>query len=225
MLLFREHDKNNLNKISLGRVLEIHKFTWPLVSLLFGLIYQNYSFRMTLMHSYFSSYGLLWVLKSNIYPDKNFYFNEEHKLTTFGVITSYTSISVYYLFPFVTAKNTIEISKLEILVSSLFYSFGLLLHHGADIQKYFQLKYIPGKLIKNGFFSIVRHPNYTGEFMIWIGLILISGKEELLSYVPLCWLTVATILVGMPVKEYSLKRYDDYKYWHENTYAIIPGIY
>ena len=225
MQLFREHDKECLNEVSLGRVLEIHKFTWPFVSLLFGLIYQNYSYRMTLMHSYFSGYGLMWVLKSNIYPDKNFYFNKEHKLTTVGIISSYTSISVYYLFPFVTAKNNIEISKTEIIISSLLYSFGILLHHGADAQKYFQLKHCPGKLITDGFFSNVRHPNYTGEFMIWMGLILISGKEYLLSYLPLFWLTVATIFAGMPVKEYSLKRYDEYKYWHENTYALIPGVY
>lgn len=34
---------------------------------------------------------------------------------------------------------------------------------GADCQKYYMLKYAPGKLIRNGFFKYVRNPNYLGE--------------------------------------------------------------
>ena len=224
LTLFKEHDVSS-KQTSLGKVLEIHKFTWPFISLLFGLLYNNYSFRMMLMHSLYGGYGLSWVLKSNIYPDKNFYFNKEHKLTIGGIVGCYMSISVHYLIPYIAATNYVEISKLEIVISNLFYIFGLLFHHAADCQKFYQLKYNPGKLITDGFFFKLRHPNYTGEFMLWISFLIISGKDKFLSYIPFFWVFVATILAGMPAKEKSLKRYDEYNNWKNNTYALIPFIY
>ena len=80
-------------------------------------------------------------------------------------------------------------------------------------------------MITEGLYSIVRHPNYSGEFLMWFGLILIAGKEQILSYVPLLWLCLATILSGMPEKEKSLKKYDEYQNWNENTKALIPFVY
>jgi len=63
------------------------------------------------------------------------------------------------------------------------------------------------------------------KFLIWFSLIIISGKDKILSYIPLFWLTMATILSGIPIKEKSLQKYDDYKKWEKNTNKLIPGVY
>ena len=212
-------------KYSLGKILEIHKFTWPFVTLFFTIANYNFTLRMMLMNGYFSSYGLLWVLKSNLFYDKNFYKNEEHINEVIESVVNYLSISVYYLFPYVTSKNYQEIGKIETILSVMLYSLGIFLHYSADCQKFYSLKYQPGKLITDGLFKHIRHPNYSGEFLIWMSFILVSGKGKLLSYVPILWLYVATVISGIPKKEKSLSRYKDYDNWYENTNALIPKFF
>jgi steroid 5-alpha reductase family enzyme len=223
--MFTEKRVVENGRYTLGLVLEIHKFTWTPVTLFFTLLYNNYSQRMMLMNSLFGGYGMLWVLKSNYFYDKNFYMNTQHEHDIKGALLCYLSVSVYYLFPYLAATNNNEISIYETYLSTLLYTIGLFLHYGSDSQKYYTMKYNPNKLITEGLYSIVRHPNYSGEFLMWFGLILIAGKEQILSYVPLLWLCLATILSGMPEKEKSLKKYDEYQNWKENTKALIPFVY
>ena len=228
--LFKEKQKLPKNHYSLGKVLEIHKFTWPFVTFFYTILYGNYSYRMTLMNGLFSSYGILWVLKSHTFYDKSFYHNEVHIHTLTYSIVNYLSVSIYYLFPYVTAKNKYEISNIEIYISIVLYSIGMFLHHCSDAQKYYTLEALnrfktEDKLITNGLYTLIRHPNYSGEFLIWFSLMIVSGFTHPFSYVPVGWLAVATILVGIPTKEKSLKRYDNYKNWEQNTKKLIPFIY
>ena len=76
--MFTEKRVVENGKYTLGLVLEIHKFTWTPVTLFFTLLYNNYSQRMMLMNSLFGGYGMLWVLKSKYFYDKNFYMNTQH---------------------------------------------------------------------------------------------------------------------------------------------------
>lgn len=223
--MFKEKRAIPYGKFSLGKILEIHKFSWPFITLALTLYYQNYSYRMYLMNGYFGSYGILWVLKSNLFYDKNFYLNDQHINGLLNSLINFLSISVYFLFPYITATNLSEITKTETLISVIFYTIGMFFHHGSDAQKYYTLKYQKGKLITEGFYSIVQNPNYSGEFLIWFALIITSGYNKILSYVPLLWLYLATILVGIPEKEKSLKKYDNYLDWCSKTKKLIPGIY
>ena len=225
--MFSEKSVVPPGKYSLGKVLEIHKSCWPVVTFALSMWYQNYSVRMTLMNGYFSIYGILWVLKSNLFHDVNFYKNEKYITNLFNALINFTSVSVYFLFPYVTATNTIEITKVELLASLLFYVIGLFFHHCADAQKFYTLKYHSGSgmLLTEGFYSVVQHPNYMGEFMVWIGLIIVSGCNNALSYIPLLWLYLATVLVGIPEKEKSLSRYKNYSDWSNRTKILVPGVY
>lgn len=223
--MFSEKRAIPQGKISLGKILEIHKFCWPFVTLAMTLYYNNYSYRMYLMNGYFGCYGFLWVLKSNLFYDKNFYLNEHHINGIGTSLINFLSISVYFLFPYVTVTNNNEITKIETLISIVFYTIGMFFHHGSDAQKYYTLKYQKGKLITDGFYSIVQNPNYSGEFLIWIALIVTSGYNKMLSYLPLVWLYLATILVGIPEKRKSLQKYENYQHWSTTTKQLIPGIY
>ena len=105
----------------------------------------------------------------------------------------------------------------------MLFSIGGFLHYAADAQKFYTLKYKPNHLITEGLFSIVRHPNYLGEFMMWIALVLISGYNKLYSYVPLLWLFVATVLVNSQ-KSSSLK--NTMSMLHKKvTYHLVPYVY
>tara|TARA_B100001175_G_scaffold270828_1_gene243230 strand:+ start:292 stop:960 length:669 start_codon:yes stop_codon:yes gene_type:complete len=222
--MFQEKTLIDKDYYSLGKVLEIHKFLWTFVTFGFTFIYGANTYRMYLMNALFSSYGLLWVLKSNIFYDVNFYTKKEFITNLSTSIINFSSVSVYFLFPYITATNNVEITLIDTCTSLILYNFGGFLHYGADCQKFYTLKYNK-QLITDGFFSIIRHPNYAGEFLIWFSLIIISGKDKILSYIPLFWLTMATIFSGIPIKEKSLQKYDDYKKWEKNTNKLIPGIY
>ena len=83
--MFKEKVELKNGKISLGRILEIHKMTWPLVALFFSCTSScTNSLRMSLMSGYFSAYGLLWVVKSNTFYDSGFYTNLQYHYTIVG---------------------------------------------------------------------------------------------------------------------------------------------
>ena len=80
-----------------------------------------------------------------------------------------------------------------------------------------------GHLIKDGLFSIVRHPSYFGEFLMWFGLTTISGCDNIYSYIPILWLFMATVLIGIPRKEKSLSKYPDFLEYVKTTSMLFPG--
>ncbi len=56
------------------------------------------------------------------------------------------------------------------------YGIGTLVHFGSDYQKQ-RFKARPeskGKLLKTGFWALCRHPNYFGDFLIYIAFALIG---------------------------------------------------
>ncbi len=60
----------------------------------------------------------------------------------------------------------------------LVYGIGTLVHFGSDYQKQ-RFKARPdsqGKLLKTGFWALCRHPNYFGDFLIYIAFALIGGR-------------------------------------------------
>ena len=224
--MFEEKAVVPKGKYSLGKILEIHKMTWPFVSTLCLLTSPCYTnIRMALMTGFFSAYGVLWVLKSHTFYDIPFYYNPKYYYNFVGAIFSYASISVYYLFPYIASNNCNEITPFDVYISSALFTIGGFLHYAGDAQKFYTLKYRPGKLITEDLYSKIRHPNYTGEFLMWTSLVIISGKDNILSYIPLLWLFIITICVGAPQKQASLKKYDEYDSWEKSTYNLIPFVY
>ena len=224
--MFKEKTQIEKNKISLGLILEYHKITWPFACMYF-MIRSNCinQLRMALMSAFFGTYGILWVIKSNTFYDKIFYLNKKYHYNPIIAAVNSLSISIYFLFPWTTAKNCRIISPIEVFVSCSFLMLGGFLHYSSDAQKYYTLKYNPKHLITEDLYSFVQHPNYSGEFLMWMGLIIISGYEYITSYIPILWLYLATICVGIPEKAKSLKKYEDYEKWSKNTYKLIPYIY
>lgn len=218
---------------SMGRMLEVHKALWLPAGICSMLVTNNYSPRATLMTGLFGAYGIVWVIKSNVYPDLNFYNGQQARIKANGLVpmwvdylTKFAFVGVYFLYPVLSVTNTAELHPIVICLSSLFFCIGGFFHWAGDAQRYFQLKFKPGCLITDGFYAHVRHPSYLGEILMWISLTLLAGPMNILSWFPVLWLVMITILVGVPTKEKSLSRYgDEFLQWKENVPMLLPRLF
>jgi len=221
--MLKEKTEVEKGKISLGLLLEIHKGSWFFVCLLFNYYSKcEPTCRMALITAFFGGYGFLWLVKSNTFYDKNFYYQH---LTKKDAFIGFSTLSIYYIFPWNASTNCTEINYTDTLIASLLFVFGNFLHYSSDSQKFYTLKYHPKHLVTEGLFSIVQHPNYSGEFLNWLALGIISDKYSILSYFPLLYLSMITFCMGIPNKAKSLKKYDEYNEWNQKTKLLIPGVY
>ncbi|MBN2549953.1 MAG: DUF1295 domain-containing protein [Anaerolineales bacterium] len=127
------------------------------------------------------TYGILWVLKSNIFPDQSW---EQKVSLGFGVV-SWLALCLYWTAPWIITSQAVQAPAwLQAFCISLF-ALGLFLHFASDMQKHASLKLNPGVLITDGLFSRLRNPNYFGELLIYLSFSLLARH----------WLPVAILLV------------------------------
>jgi steroid 5-alpha reductase family enzyme len=165
------------------------------------------------------TYGILWVMKSQIFPDRQW---QRTTSLRFGLI-SWAALCLYWVAPLIlTSKGIIAPNWYQAICISM-YSMGLFLHFSSDMQKFTELKLRPYHLITSGFFSRCRNPNYLGELLIYLSLALLSMH----------WLPVAIILLwiiafwipNMRKKDRSLARYPEFNAYKSRTCMFIPFIY
>ena len=113
------------------------------------------------------SYGILWISKSLIFPDKQW----EKKSSLWYGLLIWLGLSLYWIAPIVIITPykfeqfilILNPSNFYLLGCIFIYVLGVFLHFGSDMQKYTHLKLNPNTLIKDGFFLKIRNPNYLGE--------------------------------------------------------------
>ena len=105
----------------------------------------------------------------------------------------------------------------------------------ADLQKS-RFKANPanrGRFISTGLWSISRHPNYLGEILLWIGILVIaipalSGWQWVAILSPVFVIVLLTRVSGIPLLEQKAERKwgDDpeYRAYAERTPVLIPGL-
>lgn len=113
---------------------------------------------------------------------------------------------------------------------------GLILEAIADYQKY-TFRSDPAnkdKWISHGVWSVVRHPNYLGEIILWAGLYLSASSSfegwDFLSVVSPVFVTcLLTKISGIPLLErQGLRRWKDdpqFLSYIRGTPKLIPFIY
>jgi steroid 5-alpha reductase family enzyme len=121
------------------------------------------------------------------------------------------------------------------LTGAAVWAAGWLLETVADAQKFRFKKAHPERFMDRGLWSRLRHPNYAGEILAWIGVALaatplLDGWALAGAWVSPLW--IATLLVrvsGIPLLEASAeKRYgqrEDFRAWVARTDRLIPGIW
>ena len=168
------------------------------------------------------TYGMLWVLKSMIFPDKSW---DEKASIGYGMLIL-VGLSMYWISPWIIVSGYfnegIMVEAPLILISSSIFLFGLgvFLHFSSDMQKYISLKINKGVLITENLFSRSRNINYFGELLIYLSFSILS-----LHWIPLLVLSLFILIVWIPnmiKKDKSLSRYENFDEYKNRSNMFWP---
>lgn len=167
-------------------------------------------------------YGLCWLLKETVFPDPKW----QQKITPASAIAIFGSVLGPY---WGMAYNAIMRrypgggvacrSNVSLAVAGMVCLLGLTLMVGADSQKYFVLERQKG-LITNGFFALVRHPNYLGEMMIYGSFAYVSAHWT--SYAVCGYVWSAVFIPWMLQKEARMSRHPEWQAYKARTRFLLP---
>ncbi len=121
------------------------------------------------------------------------------------------------------------------IVGGLVWLFGFVIEVVADKQKSAFRKdpANKGKFINTGLWARSRHPNYFGEIVLWIGVMLIAvpvlqSWQWLALISPIFVILLLTKVSGIPMLEARADEkwgeQDDYEQYKKNTPVLIPKI-
>ena len=133
------------------------------------------------------TYGILWVMKSLIFPDKSW----EQKTNLIYGLTILFGLSLYWVSPWIIVSGYFNAGQMVVvpnwLISIVIFLFGLgvFLHFSSDMQKYTALKLNPGNLISDGLFKKSRNINYLGELFIYLSFALLAMH----------WISILVLLI------------------------------
>jgi protein-S-isoprenylcysteine O-methyltransferase Ste14 len=168
------------------------------------------------------SYGMVWYLKDKAFPDPGW----QHRLTLPGALNAILGVlGWYWLFGWLLISGRggdypIDDKPWFALCITLVV-LGSVVMIAADAQKFFTLRVQRG-LITDGMFRFVRHPNYTGEMMIYLGFALMVWHW--LPFVVLAWVWGGLFAANMLAKEASMSRYPEWAAYKARTHWVIPHV-
>ena len=196
--------------------------TWALVLYLIYLYNQQDNITAWIYLCLHGSYGIMWVLKSYIFPDKTW----ESKVGIPYAMLIFIGLILYWAPAYIITSNSHQASNLIIVISIFIFSIGVFYHFVSDMQKFIFLKNNSG-LIKDGFWKQCRHPNYFGELLIYLSFLLLV-VESSQWWIPTAVLLLFIIAVWIPnmIKiEKSLSRFDDHHEYKRKTPFFIPYLF
>ena len=201
--------------MKLKHFINLHKGLTALV--VFGLMvgYQNYLVGSWVYLALHGTYGLMWLLKDRVYPDKQ--WEEVASLPT-GILILVV-LAAYWVAPWLLISRGIDVPPALIGLAVALTVTGCVLHYSADAQKYFTLKYQPG-LITEGFFARCRNTNYLGEILIYLGFALLAMHP--LPLVILAGFVLVIFLPNMRKKDQSLSRYPEFEAYKASSGLLWP---
>lgn len=199
-------------------IINLHKgltFFWVL-GLMF--LYQNFSLAPWVYLSLHGTYGLLWLLKDRIYPDRQW----DQVIPLWLSPIAFFILGLYWVAPFLLISNNVEITSPLVALAIAINIIGIFLHYSSDAQKYFTLKYRPG-LITEGFFARCRNTNYLGEIFIYTSFALLA--QHWLPFAILSFFAVIVFVPNMRKKDNSLSRYPDFEEYKANSGLLLPQLF
>jgi steroid 5-alpha reductase family enzyme len=164
------------------------------------------------------TYGLLWVTKSRIFPDKQW----EQECSIWYGLYIWAGLSLYWIAPWLITSQDVTVRPWLLSAALLIYIVGVFLHFTSDMQKYIELKYNPDHLITDGLMAYSRNMNYLGEFLIYGAFAVLA-----MSWIPFAVIAAYFVIIWIPNirrKEKSLSRYPEFKEYKKSVKLFIPYI-
>ena len=206
--------------------IDIHKGLNSIAILLLMLYFDSWNNLIAWIYlALHGTYGYLWILKSRIFPDKQW---ENKTNLSYGLLI-WVGLSLYWISPYIIISGnrilpfSIPMYPIYIFFCLTIYILGIFFHFTSDMQKHTQLKYKKGNLIDNGMFKSLRNTNYLGELFIYLGFSLLA-----LDWTPLLALLCFVFIIWIPnmyKKDKSLAKYPDFKKYKSKTKKFIPFIW
>ncbi len=165
------------------------------------------------------AYGILWVLKSLVFPDKQW---ETDKGLGYGLFI-WGGLTSYWVAPFLITWLDVSAPPWLIAIAVSLNSFGVFCHFVSDMQKYIQLKYNPGHLITGGMFARLRNTNYFGELLIYLSFALLA--MHWLPFAILAFFVLGFWFGLMRNKDKSLSRYPEFAEYKKKSKLLIPFLF
>jgi steroid 5-alpha reductase family enzyme len=166
------------------------------------------------------TYGILWVLKSRIFPDRKW---EQPVSLWRGVIYYWGGLTLYWVAPFLLTSRDVHAAPWALGGAVSLYTVGVFLHFATDMQKYVDLRDRPEHLITDGMMAHTRNLNYFGELLIYGAFALLA-----LHWLPFIILGLAIAVEWFPNmrrKDQSLARYPEFEAYKSRTSKFIPYLY
>lgn len=198
--------------------INLHKGSTFIFVIALMVIYQNFSIGAWVYLALHGTYGILWLLKDRIYPDKQW----EEEISLFTGIFAFVLVSLYWVAPFILISSGSIPSPVLIAAAISINILGIFLHYSSDAQKYYTLKYKSG-LITEGFFARCRNTNYLGEIFIYFGFALLA--QHWLPFVILGFFTAILFVPNMLKKDKSLSRYPEFENYKANSGLLLPKLW
>jgi steroid 5-alpha reductase family enzyme len=203
--------------MQLRHVINLHKGVTPLVVGALMWMYGNGSVAAWVYLALHGTYGLLWLLKDWIYPDRQW----QQPIGWGMAIAGWMVLGLYWLAPFLLIASGVEVPAPVVAAAVAVNILGVFLHYVSDAQKYFTLRYHKG-LIDEGLFARSRNTNYLGEMLIYGSFALLSMHWQ--PFVVLAGFFLVIFLPNMRRKDESLSRYDNFQAYRERSGLLLPKL-
>ncbi|GAB4366714.1 MAG: hypothetical protein Kow00121_04400 [Elainellaceae cyanobacterium] len=197
--------------------INLHKGLTALVVFALMVVYQNFSLGAWVYLALHGTYGLLWLLKDWLYPDKQF----DQEISLPMGVSVFVLLLAYWVAPFLLISSGKVPNPPLIAAAVSLNILGVFLHYASDAQKYYTLQYRAG-LIHEGFFARCRNPNYLGEILIYVSFALLS--MHWLPFLILVGFIVGIFVPNMLKKDQSLSRYPEFAAYKAQSGLIIPRL-
>ena len=209
--------------LKLAWVINFQKLTTiPLLGL-FMVHYNNRSVAAWIYLAMQGTYGLVWIIKDVAFPDRHF-----HNRITIGagVASLMTVLGWYWLFGWLLISGAAkqkypfpDFAWFSMCISICILGCATMI--AADAQKYFTLR-VKRRLITDGMYRFIRHPNYLGEMLIYGSFALMVWHW--LVFMVLTWIWGGLFAVNMMLKEVSLSRYPEWEEYRRRSWWLFPPL-
>ena len=198
--------------------INFHKATTLIFVFALMVAYQNFTLGPWVYLALHGTYGILWLLKDYIYPDKQW----EQEIPIWQGIIGFCIVSLYWVAPYILISSGTEPPIPLVAAAISLNIFGVFLHYSSDAQKYYTLKYKSG-LITEGFFARCRNTNYLGETFIYVSFAMLT--QHWLPYVIIGAFAAGVWIPNWLKKDKSLSRYPEFAEYKANSGLIIPQLF
>jgi protein-S-isoprenylcysteine O-methyltransferase Ste14 len=199
--------------------IDSHKGVTPLAILAMMAVYGQWDNPTAWVYlGLHGSYGILWVLKSRIFGDRQW---EKPSGWGYGLVI-WTGLTLYWVAPWLITSQDLRAPAWLLGLSVFVYGIGVFLHFASDMQKHTWLALRPGQLITAGLFARTRNPNYLGELLIYLSFAFLA-----LHWAPLLIVALYLLVIWFPNmrrKDRSLARYPEFAAYKSCTCMLIPKL-